>query len=364
VGVTLGLGSIRNAVRPPRRLLAGAAAALALCLVATGCDSSPFAASVNGRLIKEAGVNQQLAQLSANQTFITDSVEASTANGGEGMKVKGDADGTYSSTWTASVLTAMVTAEVVQQHLVQTNDLPSADQVDVARAVDAAAYSTGMAWYHFSAQTRTTLAQRDADLAQVVPLSKSVTQTQLREIYDSALQNTLFTNVCIRDVDVNVTGTNGVDYPASLAKAKSLVSQIDAAGVKGAANAAFGGSVSCYTHAQFEALPSSLIAAALDIKAGKAGSPTKTTDGYSVVAIMSRQLIPFGSAFAKAVSVIVQVNSINSSGSTLPSIEALMAKARIKVDPQYGTWKRTKNGYAVVASSGPATHTAVAAGAV
>jgi hypothetical protein len=73
--------------------------------------------------------------------------------------------------------------------------------------------------------------------------------------------------------------------------------------------------------------------------------------------------VPF-TAFTKAVSVLNQVNSVNSTGSTLPVLEALMAKARIKVDPQYGTWEKTKRGYAVVTPSGPADKAATVAGAV
>ena len=57
------IGSIRGAVRIPRRSLAAVAAAATLCLVAAGCDSSPYTASVNGQVIKEVAFDLIAASL-------------------------------------------------------------------------------------------------------------------------------------------------------------------------------------------------------------------------------------------------------------------------------------------------------------
>lgn len=332
--------------------------------MATGCDSSPFAASVNGQLIKETSLNHQLALLDANQTFITTAIEApaSEEGGGEGIQVKGEGSSTYSTEWSSSVLTSMITASVVHQHLASTGNLPTPYETQVGRAVDSAAYSTDLDWYRFPAEARDRIAESTADLAQVVPTDSKYTTSDFHSFY-TELESSLFTDVCVRDVSVDVTGTNGVDYAASLAKANALRQQITAAGVSGANNASFGGSVSCYDHAAFDALPLGTVQATLGLKAGTAGAPTKTADGYQVVAVISRTLVPFA-AFVKAVSVLLQINVINSAGSTVPAVEALMAKAHVKVDPQYGTWKKTANGYAIETPSGPASKAAAAAGSV
>ncbi len=55
---------------PTRRLLAGVAALLTLSVVATGCDSSPFAASVNGQVIKQTSLNAELRQFAGNPFYV------------------------------------------------------------------------------------------------------------------------------------------------------------------------------------------------------------------------------------------------------------------------------------------------------
>lgn len=336
-----------------------------MCLAATGCDSSPFAASVNGQLIKETSLNHRLALLDANQRFITTSIEApqsATGGGGEGIQVKGDGSSTYTTQWSSSVLTAMITDSVVRQHLASVGDLPTPAQTQSARAVASALYSTDLYWYRFPAEARDRIAEAVADLAQIVPVDKQYSTTQYRQFY-ADLQGSLFTNICIRDVGVDIIGSNGVDYSASLNKAKALQQQINAVGVRGANNASFGGSVSCYSHADYDALPLSVIQATVGLKTGTASAPVKTADGYQVTAVMSRTLVPFASV-VKDTSVLLQVAVINSAGSTLPAIEGLMATAHVKVDPQYGTWKKTSNGYAIVPPSGPAAKAATAAGSI
>ncbi len=357
------VGSIRVAVRPPRRLLAGAAVVASLCLLATGCDSSPYAASVNGQVIKQSSLDRQLGDLSANHAFVTSTVEASAAQGGEGLKVAGQGKGSYSSEWAASVLTANVTAEAVHQHLVAIQRLPDAVQLAAARAVEAARFAVNEQWYGFSPAVRSTIVERDADLAVLLPLDSTITAKNYASIY-SGLQSSLFTDVCVRTADVNVTGPGGVDYPASLSKATALGAAIDKAGTTGAGSSSLGGSVTCYSASSFEQQSPGFIATVLKLKDGEAAAPQKKGYGYQVIAVTSRTLIPNGPAFRKAVSVAVQTNTINSTGTTVPAIDAVLAKAHVKIDPQYGTWGRTKAGYTVTPASGPAAHAAEAAGSV
>jgi hypothetical protein len=335
-----------------------------LCLVAAGCDSSPYAASVNGQVIKEVAFDRQLNLIGANKTFIADTIEAPAASDGEGIQVTGQSAGSYTAAWSASVLTAMITGAAIHQYLARTDNLPNQAELDMARAVDSADYSRDLAWYRFDPALRSTIVESDAELARIVPVASNVTTADLKSLYNSSLQTSLFTNVCVRNIDVGVTNGSQVDYPASLAKAKALVTAIDAAGVKGAGNSSFGGSVICYSHGAFEQQALGLIGTVLGIKTGQAAAPQKTDDGYQVFAVPSRTLVPYGPSFIKAVSALVEADSINSGGSTLPVIKALLAKADVKVDPAYGQWSLTKSGYAVVPSKGPAAHAASVAGGV
>jgi len=336
-------------------------AALALCLAASACDSSPYAVMVDNHALSQSTLNGQLSQLSANRAFIQ-TVESSQ---GAGIHVTGDGSASYSSEWTAAVLTAAATAAAVHQHLVATGNLPSQAQIQAVQAVDAAAYSSGLTWYQFTPAIRALIVQRDADMAQVVPTGPNVNPGSLKRVAH-AYATSLFTRVCLRTIEVSVPGAGGnVNFPASQAKAKAVVAAINKAGTAGANRPSLGGSVDCYGQTGFAGLPLPVVKGALQAKAGAAAPPERNSDGYQVVGVVSRTPLDTTShEFSQAISVLVQVNSLYSGGSTVPAIKSLVSRAHVRVDPMYGTWRDTKNGWAVVPPSGPAPHAASVAGSI
>jgi hypothetical protein len=314
-------------VRTSPRLVLGALAVAAVSLVASGCDTAPVAASVNGQLIKTTALNAELAQLAANPGYIA-AVE--TAAGSISPE-----PGTYTTGWTAHVLTGEVIAAAVHQYLARHHDLPDAEMLTAARTVEAADYSTHNLWQAFPASYRTTLTERTAELATLEPPTAPTGRI------DAAYRQFLpyfFSEVCVRQAAVTVTGTSGsVDYPASDAAARRLI-----------ATGAPQGVVACYTPASFELQPTSFTDAVLALGVGQYAAPQRTTSGYEVLQVVSRRIIPLGGDLTRALSVALEA------GANSPVLDSVLARARVHVNPAYGTWVGSaRTGYAVRPPSVP-----------
>ncbi len=118
-------GSIGGAVKPSLRILAGTLALAGLSLSLTACDTSPYAAQVNSEVIKETALNSEIRAWAGNPTYVASYDSAnSTQNGGSGTSVVGAAAGTYSLPWVAMILSGMIEARIIHQHLNAAGDAP------------------------------------------------------------------------------------------------------------------------------------------------------------------------------------------------------------------------------------------------
>ncbi len=311
------------------------AVAATVSLVAAGCDSSPFAASINGQVVKQTVLDAELASRSANSVYI-DSIDANGAS--SGLKVQGASSGTYTTAWTAQVLNDLVDATAVHQHLVRTHDLPTPAVLDAARAVSAAANAQNLVWYRFPPSLRDAFVQRFADQAMLYP-STGVSPSYVSRVF-SGYGGSLFTSLCVRTVNVSVPGAHGIDMAASRARAVSIQKAIDAG------SAGSTGSVTCYDARTFAGLSLGLITTLLALPAHKAAVPERTPYGYQVIAVASRALVPIGPALLRVLS------AANASAAGTQRVEAVIAAAHVQVNPAYGTWARTRAaGYRVVPPS-------------
>ncbi len=317
------------------------AALLTIAVVASGCDSSPFAASINGQVIKQTALNAELRQLAGNPSYVQLAREGVVTK--PAIVVTGASSGSYNAAWTAQILTDMVVGSTVHQHLVATHDLPTPAVYAATRAVDSILYGAD-AWGRFSPAFRSALVERGADLAMVEP--NLLTAANLKAVLTN-YPTELFSDVCVRTVAVTVTSGSGVDYPASLTKAKALARAFDSSPAS-----VTGGSVTCYTAAQLETQAVSFVTTILSLRTGTAAAPEKTGYGYRVVGVTSRKLVTSGRALDQAFS--VAVNQAN--GVTTKVVEPLLARAHVQVNPLYGTWHgSTKVPYAVVPPATPGT---------
>jgi hypothetical protein len=281
----------------------GAVAALALGL--TGCDTSPYAATVNGQVITVAALNHQLAQWASNQTWVQGFNQAnSQSQGGDGTTVAGTGGaGTYNSKFAAAILSNMVGVTAVSQHLKATGNLPTQDEMVASRAVNQ--YLRSQYWTEFPQDLRTFLVQQLAEqgaLAQV-PANTS----QLQGPY-SQIQPYLFSKICVLQASA-----------FSQAEAQAIV-----------ASGTVNGAQVCYDQATFEEAPAQVRSAVQKLtNPGDVSPAVPTSYGFVVLKLVSRDTPGFSPGVQR---VLVAATS------QVAAVTQIINTASVKVNPAYGTW--------------------------
>jgi hypothetical protein len=285
------------------RLFAGTAALVAISLTASACDTSPYAARINSQVIKQTALNVELRAWASNPAY----VNAFNSGNSSGVTVAGDASGTYSTTWVAGILGGMIDASVVRQRLHSTGQVPDPATTAASRSVNAI---SAVGWEQYSPAFRQTLVDRLADESTLTP--PTVPVATLMSTYNQYLPY-FFSEVCT----VQSSAFNQ-------AAAQALVAS-------GLPN----GVPLCYNQTQFEAQSTAFQTTILGTAVGKTASPIKTTYGYVVVKVVSRDVQPFSPEVQRVLSVAI----LSSEGSPNPTVDPLIAKARVQVNPVYGSWK-------------------------
>ncbi len=284
--------------------LIGALAAGSMTLSA--CDASPYAASVNGETISQLALNTQLKDWASNQTWVTSFDAAnSQQNGGSGTTVAGTGGpGTYSSTFVADILDNMIQVRIIHQHLASTANLPGPDEVVASRAVNE--FLRSNYWDQFSPTLRSFLVDQLAEQAPLTPVSSDT--ATLKSAYGQ-IQPYLFSNLC-------VTTASAFDDAA----ARKLASSPDLQGAE-----------VCYDQSSFEDQPVAFQKAVAKLSVGQTAAPIKTSYGYQVVRLTSRQSPGFSQG-------VQRVLSVATASSPAPQVTRLIGAAHVKVNPAYGTW--------------------------
>ncbi len=283
-----------------RRLLAGAAAILAVSLTATACDSSPYAAKVNAQVTTQDALNAELRDWAGNPAYVT----AFNSSNSSGVTVTGQASGTYSTAWVGYILDGIIAGNVAHQQLAAVGQMSTPAVVAAARSVDAIGQP---GWENFSSAFRQVLVLRLADEATLTPISVPV--ASLRALYDQYLPY-FFTQVCTAE---------------SAAFSRGQAAVLAASGVPN-------GTHTCYDQAQFESQSSAFQTAVRGVSVGKVAPLIPTSFGYQVVKVVSRDVQPFTANVQRVLSLV-------SAQGPSPTLNALLSKARVQINPAYGTWK-------------------------
>ena len=297
--------SKRAAASRRMRAFAVAAGALAATVTLAACNTSPYAASVNGHVFSVSALNNQLAEWTSNSTYVTQVDQAnSKAQGGTGVGVFGTGGpGTYSSAFVANIVGYNVSFMALSEHLAAINKLPGQDVLDAARAVNE---SQANYWSQFPASLRNFLVEDLAYEASLVPSNANA----------SALQSTftklkpyLFSQICLREASAT-----------TLAAAKKV-----AAGK-------FVGARSCYDQAGVETQSAAWQAAVIKLaRVGAVSAPIKTAYGFAVVQLASKTAISRSAGVDRVLSLL-------NAQSEPSQITAVVNSAQVKVNPAYGTW--------------------------
>lgn len=286
-----------------RFAVVGAVAGASLLLSA--CDASPYAVTVNGTTISQVSLNHQLSQWSSNGTWVSSFNDAnSSANGGTGVTVAGAGGaGTYSSSFVADILSNMVESEIVQQHLASSAQAATAEEVTTSRAINE--YLRSAYWAQFPPTLRQFLVTQLADQAVLTPVSTDA--STLQSAY-KAIKPYLFSQVCLREATV-----------FSQAEAQADV-----------ASRRIGGSTLCYTQEEIESETKAFRSAVYSLGPGTVTS-VAGSGRYILVQLVSRQSPGFSAGVRQVLSVAVASNQSQ-------EITGLVGRARVKVNPTYGSW--------------------------
>lgn len=302
------------------------AMAAAVSVAAAGCDSSPFAASVNGQVIKQTTLQAELRGRAGNQAYV-DAVDQAGAQAG-GTTVAGLSKASYSSGFAAGVLDQMVEDTAIHQYLAAHQALPSASALAAARGVEEV--GAGAYWQGFPASIRDESVTSLAGRAAIEPQPASTADALSAFMSHQA---NFFARVCTRLITVSVPAADGgIDFTASKAKADHIDGDLNAGTTTADTG---GGSVTCYTQAQLEEQSQAFFNQVLGLAPGQAAPPVKTGYGYNVLAVDSRDMQPFTSGTASVLA--FALNSSNQNGYT-PALVRVLQAAKVKVNPAFGAW--------------------------
>lgn len=290
-------------MKPLTKTFAAAALLAAVSLTAAGCDTSPYAAKVNFHTIRQTELNAELGSWAANKQYVA---AFDSANGSSGVNVAGFAPGTYNSGWVASILNNVVVANLISQRLQKLHQVPDQATFQAARAVSEISQ---IGWTSFSPSFRDTLTARLAEDATLTPTS--VDTPTLQRVYQQYMQY-FFSDVCVLQAAA-----------FTLAQAQQLSD-----------SGSPGGSQVCYNQAQLENQPADFRQAVMSLDVYKTSQPIKTRFGYQVVEVVSRSVIDFTPQAQRTISVAI----INAQGAPNPVVQGLLVSARVKINPEYGTW--------------------------
>ena len=316
----------------------------------SACSTSPPAASVNGDVITEAQLAQNLKAWAGSPAYVKAFNEASKLQAAQyaaqgqqvpAFTVEGTGSGpdNFGLEWTTGRLTAMVSAIAVQQYLQRHGRAPSELQRAAAWSSEQAA--DPQVWPQLPQQLRSEVAQSAADLALVQPGTPDLkTAAQFFKAHASYF----WSQVCLTTVDVSVPGPNGTtDLTASRKQAEAVAAQLSGAPGTSGQPPVTGEARYCIVPEQLVQQPPAFAAEVSALQPGSAAILPESY-GYQVVQVRSRTAIPFDEPVAAVIDVIA--SGAGTSAYTWPvqgdanntGLTTILKASSVDVNPSYGTW--------------------------
>ena len=326
-----------------RRTASLLALVLGLALVAAGCGSgSTYAAKVDGETITSDDLEAEMRSIAANEPYVQQ-IEART-------QVRGTGGTAFDEAFTGQVLGrqiqyVLVDREIERRKLKITPADRQAARTEVAQQAGGEEILTG-----FPAAYQDTLVDRAAKVGRLTVSLSGQTDTDdaAKGYYDSHRDE--FTEACVshillstKDRADQVRGrlANGEDF-AAVARTDSQDNL----------SASQGGDLGCKINSDSFAVPE-FIKAMLTQPVNEVGAPVQTQYGFHLIKVRSRSVPPFDQVKDRARERVL----IASKTKLQEWINTTVAKAKIEVNPKYGTFDKQ-----TLAVKPPATTTSSPAG--
>jgi parvulin-like peptidyl-prolyl isomerase len=313
--------------------------------------ASPYAVVVHGNTINRAELDSELNNAAHSQSYLTRLQSG-------GSQVQGTAPGTFNKDFVASILNELIRYSIIHQKLASQHQLPTAAEVTSAKQVASQQIfvdqNTGKSFFNeFTPGYQTTLAERRAE---VQKLATTLSTPQAEQDYYNSHKGQFATEVCVRHILlVKKDSKGGVDFPASLAQANLVKSQLvngdsnfaalakqysqDNQGTGG--TAATGGQLAgsasdgCLSANDLNQLVPEFVRAVATLPVGQVSDPVQTQFGYHLIEVTSRQIPPFGPTVTSAVSQSLFLNYLQT------SVTDAVRLSHVKLNQQFGTLDHT-----------------------
>jgi hypothetical protein len=330
-----------------KRLSTALAGLAAICLLAVGLSGcnvrfTPYAAVVNGSEISQAQLRSALAAISANDSYKC-AIQASGS-----IHIAGAGQGTYSSAFSAQVLSILIQDKVVRQAVARER-LPEPAglyavafaQLEAATAPPSTCPGSAaslMAAFAPSYRTLIVKFQEDEDALAASLSGVSLDRAPLASY--AVAHAGLMSLACVSVIEVAAKSTasslrgqllRGASF-AALAKAHSADST----------SAPQGGALGCIPDSEFTSPLDTDLAA---LKVGQVSSPISFSSEWLLLLVTKRQPESYPQ----------QVTSLVASEQPVLNkvFPHLIKSASVQVDPQFGTWDTTSALSKVQANSAP-----------
>jgi foldase protein PrsA len=318
---------------------------VALAVLATACGSvSSYAAKVDNKSISEDSLNTELRSIAANGPYLR-LVESR-------QQVKGTGAGTFDAAFTALALTRQIYYRLISTELANRKLAAGPDDLSTAREAVIEQIEGEDVFQEFPQAYQNELVLRQAQLDLLTLSLNGVTgsaEEAARAYYDSHKQD--FANACVSHILVPTFGkaeelrariAGGEDF-ATAARAESQDTQ----------SAQKGGELGCEINQSTGFVPEFLLAV-LNQPVNELGVPVQTQFGFHVIKVTSRQVPPYDQVRSQARAKM----ATGGQEKLLTWLQETIAKAKIEINPKYGTFNKEGASPGVVPPARPADATA------
>jgi len=317
----------------------------AVAVLAGACGTlQPYALVVNGSRIPQHDVDNELKAIRANARYL-DAIDPSR------RQILGSGTGTFNSDFTAFILNQDLDFELVHQELVKRKLKVTPADRDQAKGVVIQQVNGQDTFNAFPKWYQDKLIER---FAEVIVLSKSfggANNTQAMDYYNTHKDQ--FVQACVSHILVD-TPQDAANVEARLAKGEDFGAVAKEVS-KDPGSAQKGGDLGCFfKDAQ---LVPEFLNAAFSQPVGQVGQPVQSQFGYHVIKVKSRDVAPFDQAQQE-----VQQAMGQGGGQQLQQwLTDALKKAKVKMNPKFGTFDRSKPVPEIAAPQAPPSATPTSA---
>lgn len=314
---------------------------IALAVLATACGSvSPYAAKVDNKSITQKDLETELRSIAANGPYLK-LVESR-------QQVKGTGAGTFDAAFTALALTRQIYYQLIGTELAKRKLAVGPDDLAAARGEVIEQIQGEDVFKDFPKAYQDELILRQAQLDLLTLSLNGVTgsaEDAARAYYDSHKDE--FASACVSHIlvasrekadDIKARLGRGEDF-AAIAKAESTDTQ----------SAQKGGELGCDINQETGFVPEFLLAV-FNQPVGEVGAPVQTQFGFHIIKVTSRDTPPYDKVKDQA----RQKLAASGQEKLLTWLQETVAKAKIEINPKYGTFNKEGASPGVVPPARPA----------